>query len=428
VRAERGSFAAALAVVALAAGCASARATEVREDVVADRSVDARAVDRVARLAADARAWLLRRYGPPRRLTRARLRLVSDLAALEPARARLGLEARGAGRPGDRDSSMATDEPAEVVLAPLGRREFERADALARWIFYVEWTPGLPPWLREGLAETAGAAFAAADDPTAWDATLGGLLPTWIEGQKRPFPDVAALAALDAPGAARAFADSARAIAAETDGGEPALVRELLDRPPLDDAAVASFSARVRAAARAFPTLRRVLGAIAARPLALSTTLLVQAATPPEGAFDGELCDAARARDALAGELARTARAGSPAQRKLAVYGLGRLGVRDALVAAAADPRRDVRAAAIVARARQGDAAVARELLELAKDGPLEEAAGCDAPVLELFDRLAGFVEPAAPADAELSLERPLAKSRPGYRDIERRERWLARR
>src|SRR2546430_575978 len=96
--------------------------------------------ERVARIENETRAWLAARYGAPRG---------------EPAAIRLV-----AGSDEDSDATTAQDDPPAVTVAPVFGT-WARPGAIARGIFWVEWTRGLPAWLRTGLAETVAAAYVA---------------------------------------------------------------------------------------------------------------------------------------------------------------------------------------------------------------------------------------------------------------------------
>jgi hypothetical protein len=413
-------------------GCSSVPRAEPGS-VTAAPAVDARAVVRVEHLAQVARSWLARRYGPPRVATGAAIRLVPDARALAGEGEARAVDALPglSWRPGDRDLSLGHDDPPTILLAP-SFGHWGRPDAIARWLFYVEWTRDLPPWLREGLSETVGAAFAADFYPNEHDRNLDGLLPSWAGGARPPFPDVARLAAADATEAAREFVESARVVAAATEGGaDVTLVKQLLESPPLTREALAAFAATAREEAASFPRLPRVLEAIERRPRASSTTALVEAATPPELVPGTDPAPP----DGLEAHLAALAASSEPLVRRLAIYGLGRLPgerARRLVVAASRDPNPLVRAASVAARARALDRAVGRDLLELAKDSPTEEAPGRRLATLALFDRLTGFRDPPPDAEPELSLASVLGGMgvspgwRPSYKEVSRRESWLA--
>lgn len=425
-----------LGVLALSAlaGCAS-----LPEDgfpageVTQAPTVDARAREKVARLARDVRSWLTDRYGPPTTAP-ARIVLLPDDRWLADAREAAGQPVAPAFsyRPGSRHLSFGRDEPAAVLLAPCFG-SYARSDALARWIFYLEWGRGLPPWLREGLSETVGAALAGAFDPHTYDRTLDHLLPPWVSGPRQPFPSVLSLATLDPSAAARRYDECARVVAAATDGGEADAVRELLAHPPRTEAEVSAFSTEACQRATRFPSLGRVLAALEDRPRATSSTALLEAATPPASVLPEERPEAALDRDALEEKLLGLAASPRNDLRRLAVYGLGRLGTeraRQALAAAADDPSVLVRATSLVARARLADTTAAGRLLDLARDAPIEEAPGRVAHVLDLFDRLTGYRAPPPAATDEPSLASVLGVRRgttlrPRYRDIERRDLWL---
>jgi hypothetical protein len=404
--------------------------------VTAAPAVDPRAVERVAKLAHEVRGWLAERYGPPRTRVEARIVLVPDDHWLADARDAASVEAAPAFsyRPGSRHLSFGRDDPRAVLLAPCFG-SYARADALARWIFYVEWTGDLPPWIREGISETVGAALASSLDPATYDRTLDHLLPPWVAGPRPPpFPQVGSLASADARDAARRYDECARVIAAATDGGEPSLVRELIVHPPRSDAEVSSFATRAQQRASRFPSLRRLVTALEERPRASSTTALVEAATPPSGIAPEEVPEAFRDPSLLEDEFVALARSARPDVRRMAVFGLGRLATpraRALILAASRDESASVRATALVARARSGDRDAASGLLDLARDAPIEEAPGNVALVLELFDRLTGYRDEPGSAPDEVSLAsvlgaRHASTLRPRFRDIERRASWLA--
>jgi hypothetical protein len=383
--------------------------------------VDARSVERVKRLADDVRSWLAARYGAPHG-PEAVIRLVSDPHGDPGLRGGVEIE-RGPRSPDD--PSLGVDDPPTIYLAP-SFGSYARPGALARWIFYVEWTGGLPGFLRDGLSWTVSASLQAELHPEQFDATVEGLLPG-SDG----FPSPEEL--LDAPPEV-----SARLVAAATDGGEPALVKKLLEAPARKESERAALVALARANAARCPTLPRLERALETRPRASSTSALLETATPRAGGAQG-LPEAASDREALAQLLAKRASSPSADERRLAVYGLGRLGVHAEIVTRAylEDPSFHVRVAALAALARgshgggekgRGEKALAGKLLDLAKEVPLEEVPGRPLLALALFDSLTGYEEPLAAGPAELSLGlRHMGFAPASYRAIEAREAWLGR-
>ncbi len=392
-------------------GCAGPPRAEPGS-ISAGPSVDARAVERVRRLADEVRSWLATRYGPPRG-PEAAIRLVSDPRGEAGPGGGVDVE-RGPRSPDD--PSLGVDEPPTIYLAP-SFGSYARPGALARWIYYVEWTGGLPGFLRDGLSWTVAASLQAELHPEQFDATLEGLLPG---GDGLPGPEEL----LDAPPEV-----TARLVAAATDGGEPALVKKLLEAPPRTESERSALIAAARANASRCPTLGRLERALETRPRASSTTALLEAATPRGGGAQG-LPEAASDREALVALLAKDAAASSADVRRLSVYGLGRLSAHEEIVTRAyrEDPSFHVRVAALAALARtaHGEKALAARLLDLAKEVPLEEVPGRPLLALALFDALTGFEEPLPSGPPELSLGFRHAGFAPAsYRAIEARDAWL---
>ena len=383
-------------LVALVAGCS----TPTRDEAPAP--LHGPAQERVAAFARDARAWLTARFGPPR----------SEAATLTVLAEAHGNESEPGWPLGE--ASSATEDPPTIVIGqgawfaslPEGHG---RPRTLARWIFYLEWTKGLAPWLREGLSDLAAASLVAEAHPDQFDGTIVGLLAD-------AYPEPSDLADMDPPRARHMARECLLLLSAATDGGEPREVRALLDAPPTSEEEIARLEARARENAAHFPSVAQLEHALSARPRASSTTAVVEAATARERSD----------REAVEAALARAFASNSPEARRVALYGLGRLGARPDLVARGLDDTSFhllVTAVAAAARMRHGDKAVAQSLLDLAKDGALEEVPGRLLRPIELFDELMGYSDPRPESPQELSLG--TSPRVPRYRDIERREAWL---
>jgi hypothetical protein len=382
--------------VALVAGCS----TPTRDEAPAP--LHGPAQEKLAAFARDTRTWLTARFGPPRS---------------EAATVTVLAEARGSeSEPGwpVGEASSAIDDPPSIIIGqgawfasvPEGHG---RPRTLARWIFYLEWTKGLAPWLREGLSDLAAASLVSEAHPDQFDGTIAGFLSD-------AFPEPADLAGMDAPRARHMARECLLLLSAATDGGEPGAVRALLEAPPTSEEEIARLETRARENVAHFPTVAQLEHALSARPRASSTTAVVEAATARERG-DREAVEAA-----LAGAFASN----SPEARRVALYGLGRLGARPDLVARGLeDPSFHLRVTAVAAasRMRHGDEALAQSLLDLAKEGALEEVPGRLLRPIELFDGLMGYSDPKATTPQELSLG--TSPRVPRYRDIERREAWL---